>query len=220
MGIVPPPTHDSAVLPCFHGCLAFLHHHFPPRSPLSHPLNPSLRSQQRLLPWDCSTIPKLLLPAAAPSGGQRSCPGYVRLRQGLSDSNSIQTATDQLFHSQPLNISPLTQDNCPDVGTGPLLWFPHPLWAGPVLLTLLIFPQLLVLPSFAWLYIFFSAGQVLLSALSWCSACAFVSEGVFLMYPCREMCSISTHSSAILFSCVPLLILICSMTFPFHRHHL
>ena len=24
------PTHDSAVLPCFHGCLAFLHRHFPP----------------------------------------------------------------------------------------------------------------------------------------------------------------------------------------------
>ena len=24
------PMHDSAVLPCFHGCLAFLHQHFPP----------------------------------------------------------------------------------------------------------------------------------------------------------------------------------------------
>ena len=49
-------------------------------------------------------------------------------------------------------------------------------------------------------FIFFSAGQVLLSALSWCSACTSVSEGVFLMYPWKEMYSTSTYSSAILFS--------------------
>ena len=117
-------------------------------------------------------------------------------------------------------------DSCPDVGIGPLLQFPHPLRAGPILLTLL-FPRLVrsqkrlndftstfhlhalekematyssvlawripvvgepgeltsmglhrvrhdwsdlaaaaaasVLPSFAWVYMFFSAGQVLLS---------------------------------------------------------
>ena len=35
------PMHDSAVSPCFHGCLDFLHRHFP-RSPPSHPLDPSL----------------------------------------------------------------------------------------------------------------------------------------------------------------------------------
>ena len=29
-------------------------------------------------------------------------------------------------------------DNCPDVGIGPLLWFPHQLGAGPVLLTPLV----------------------------------------------------------------------------------
>ena len=49
-------------------------------------------------------------------------------------------------------------------------------------------------------YIFFSTGQVLLSALSWCSTCIFVSEGVFLMYLWREMYSTSTYSSTILFS--------------------
>ena len=32
-------------------------------------------------------------------------------------------------------------DNCPDVGIGPLLQFPHPPRAGPVLLTLLVFPR-------------------------------------------------------------------------------
>ena len=68
MVMTPPPTLDSAVSPCFHGCLAFLHRHFPPRSP-SHPLNRSVCSQQQPSPWDCSTIPKLQLQAAAPSRG-------------------------------------------------------------------------------------------------------------------------------------------------------
>ena len=30
MVMAPPPTRDSAVSPCFHGCLTFLHRHFPP----------------------------------------------------------------------------------------------------------------------------------------------------------------------------------------------
>ena len=59
-------------------------------------------------------------------------------------------------------------------------------------------PSSFILPSFAWVYVFFSIGQVLLSALSWCSACTSVSEGIFLMYPWREMYSPSTYSSAIL----------------------
>ena len=88
-------------------------------------------------------------------------------------------------------------DSCPDVGIKPLLQCPHPLRAGPVLL---FSPSSFLLPSFAWFCIFFSSGQVFLSALSWCSACTSVSEGVFPMYPWREMYSTSTYSSAILFS--------------------
>ena len=110
-------------------------------------------------------------------------------------------------------------DNCPDVGIRSLPQFPCPLRAGPVLLTLLFPPQSptppphptpphpppprpssFTLPSFAWFYIFFSTGQVLLSALSWCSACTSVSEGVFLMYLWREMYSTPIYSSTILFS--------------------
>ena len=64
------PYADSAVSPCFHGCPAFLHRHFPPQSPPSHPLDQSLHSQQHSSPWDCSTIPQLQLPATAPSRGQ------------------------------------------------------------------------------------------------------------------------------------------------------
>ena len=73
-GDAPLPTHDSAVPPCFHGCLAFHHRHFPPQSPPSHPLGPSLQSRAAL-PCDCSTIPKLQLPAAAPSRGPASLSG-------------------------------------------------------------------------------------------------------------------------------------------------
>ena len=61
-------------------------------------------------------------------------------------------------------------------------------------------PSSFVLSSFVWLYMFFSTGQVLLFALSWCSPCTSVSEGVFLMDPWRKMYSTSTYSSAILFS--------------------
>ena len=61
-------------------------------------------------------------------------------------------------------------------------------------------PSSFILPSFAWVYILFSSGQELLSALSWYSGCTSVSEGVFLMYPWKEMYSTSTYFSAILFS--------------------
>ena len=92
-------------------------------------------------------------------------------------------------------------DNCPHVGIGSLLQFPNPPRAGPVLLTLVFFS--LVPSSYQVLRgstIFFSTGQVLLLALSWCPACTSVSEGVFLMCLWRQMYSKSTCSSIILFS--------------------
>ena len=73
-----------------------------------------------------------------------------------------------------LNVSPLTH-------TIARLWgsdscFSSPTHEGrssptntPVLPT-----SFFVLPSFAWFYIFFSTGQVLLSPFSWCSACTSV----------------------------------------------
>ena len=67
MVMAPHPTCDSAVSPCFRGCLAFLHRHFPPQSLPSYPLDLSFHSQQQPSAWDCSTIPKLQLPATAPS---------------------------------------------------------------------------------------------------------------------------------------------------------
>ena len=78
-------------------------------------------------------------------------------------------------------------DNCPDVGIGPLLQFPHlPRDRSTPNNTPVLPSSSFILRSFAWFYIL-STGQVLLSTLSWCSACTSVSEGVSLMYPWREI---------------------------------
>ena len=200
MVMAPTPTRDSAVLPCFQGGPAFLHRHFPPWSPPSHPFHPSLCSQQQPLPWDCSTVPKLQLPAAAPSSGpaslSRVCMVAVR-HVWFSFHLGCHRSAVSL---SALNVSALTQTLALMWGIRPLLQFPHPRRAGPVLPTLLFPPVVPSLLSFARFYIFFSPGQVLLSTVSWRSACTSVSEGVFLMYQWREMYSMSTYSSAILFS--------------------
>jgi len=88
MVMAPPSMHDSAVLPCFHGFLAFLNWHFPSWSPPSHPLHSFLCSQQQPSHWDCFTIPKLQLPATLP-GDLHSSLVYEWLWQGLSDSHFI-----------------------------------------------------------------------------------------------------------------------------------
>ena len=138
--MAPPPTHDSAVWPCFLGCPAFLHRHFPPQSPPSHPLNLSLHSQQQPLPLDCSTIPKLQLPAHCAFQGtcipvqgiygcSKDCLILIPFRL---PQISCFTLSLKCFSSD--------SDSCPDVGIGPLLQFPNPPRAGPVLLTLLFSP--------------------------------------------------------------------------------
>ena len=99
-----------------------------------------------------------------------------------------------------LKCFPSVPNNCPHVMNKPLLQFPRPPRAGTVLLILFFYP---LLPSSYHVLRgsihSFLVGQVLLSALSWCSSSS-VSEGVFLMYLWREMYSTSTYSSAILFS--------------------
>ena len=194
MVMAPPTTCDSAVSPCFSGCLTFLHRHFPPVSSLTS--LQSVCSQQQPSPWDCSTIPQLQLPATASSRTTLCpCPGYVWLQQGL-----ILIAFSLLqisYFTLSLKRFSSDSDNCPDVGIRVL---PPAKGRSSPTNTPVFPPGSFILPSFAWFYIFFSAGQVLLSALSWCSTCTSVSEGVFLMYPWKEKYSTSTYSSAILFS--------------------
>ena len=82
MVMAAPSMHDSAVLPCFHGCLAFLHRHFPPQSPPSHPQSAS-PSQQQPSPWGYCPIPKLQLPAAVPCrSNQRRDSSEANLKKG------------------------------------------------------------------------------------------------------------------------------------------
>ena len=75
-------------------------------------------------------------------------------------------------------------------------------------------PSSFILLSFAWFCIFFSTGHILLSVLIWCSACTSVSDSVFLMYLWREIYSMSTYSSAILFSLSIILFLMTT----WHKH--
>ena len=185
------------MLPC---CPAFLHRYSPSQSPPSPSLYPSVHSQQQPLPWDCSTLPKLQLPAAAPSRGPSSlsgiCMAMARIVRFLfhlgCQRSAISLSALKCFSSD--------SDNCPDVGIRPLLQFPHLPRAGPVLLTLLFCP--LVPSSYRVL-----CGSVYSFSLvrnpytlSWCSASASLSEGAFLMYPWRKMYSTFTYSSAILSS--------------------
>ena len=124
MVMTPPSTCDSVVMSCFHGCLAFLHRHFPPQSPPSHPLGPSLRSQQQPSPWDCSTIPKLQLPAAAPSRGpvilSRVCMAVERTVWFSFHLGCHRSAVSL----SALNVSPLTQ-------TIALMWGSYPYFIPP-----------------------------------------------------------------------------------------
>ena len=126
MAMTPPPTRDSAVSPCFHGCLAFLHRHFPPQSPPSHPLDLSLHSQQQPSPRDCFTIPKLQLPATASSGVCMAVARTVWFSFHLGCHRSAVSLS-------VLNVSPLIQ-------TVALLW-----WLGPCFRSLVLFSFILIL---------------------------------------------------------------------------
>ena len=138
MVMAPPPTRDSAVSPCFHGCLTFLHRLFPPQSPPSPPLHPSAVNSSpcsRIAPQSLNSRSQLLhLP-----GDLHPCLEYVWLQQGLSDSHSIRLPQISCF---TLSLKCFSSDsgNCPDVGIRPLLQVPYWLRAGPVLLTLLFSP--------------------------------------------------------------------------------
>ena len=119
MVMTPPPTRDSAVSPCFHGCLAFLHRLFPPQSPPSRSLGLSLCSQQQHLLWGCSTIPMVQLPTAAPSRGPASLSGvHMAAARAVCFSFHLRCHRSAASLSA-LNVSPLTQTIAPMWGLDP-----------------------------------------------------------------------------------------------------
>ena len=123
----PPPTpRDSAVSPCFLGCPALLHRHFPhiPSIRLSavnsspHPgiVPQSLNSSR--CPFQETHVPAWHM-----CGCSKDC---LILIQFALPQISCFTLSLKCFSSD--------SDSCPDVGIRPLLQFPHPPRAGPILL--------------------------------------------------------------------------------------
>ena len=115
---------DSAVSPCLHGCLTFLHRHFPSQFPSSHPLDPSLRSQQQPSPWDWSTIPNPQLPASVPSRGPASLSGICMAAARTVWFSPHLGCHRSAISLSALNVSPLTQTNA-------LLWGSDPCFSSP-----------------------------------------------------------------------------------------
>ena len=163
----------------------FLHWHFPLGSPPSHPLNLSLQVDSSACPGIAphSTnsssqllhLPVALIPVQGMYGCSKDCLILFPFRL---PQISCFTLSLKCFSSD--------SDNCPSVGIRPLLQFPHPARAGPVILALLV-------PSsyFTWFFILFRwSGTPVCSQLVFC---------MHFMYPWRETYSTSTYSSAILF---------------------
>ena len=161
MVMAPPPVHDTAVSPCFHGCWAFLHRHFPAQSSPSHSLEPSLHSQQQPSPWIAPQSPNSSSQPLHPPGYLRSCPGYVWLQQGLS-----------LIPFRLPQISCFSL-KCFSSDSVTLMWGSDPCFSSPTSqgrsspINTPVFPSSsFVLPSSAWFYMLSSTGRVLLSTLS------------------------------------------------------
>ena len=124
MVLAPPTKQDSAASLGFHGFLAFLHRHFQTWSPSSHPIDPSLHSQHQPWHWGCSPIPKLQLPATAPSRRLMFLPGIC-----LAAARTVWVSFHLGCHRSTvslsaLNVSPLTQ-------TVALLWGSDPCFSSP-----------------------------------------------------------------------------------------
>ena len=178
------PTCDSAVSPCFHAAwfssTGISHHILLPHIPLLCLSRVNSCPGPRIAPRSLnSSSQPLRLPGDLPP-----CPCYLWLGKDCLILIPFRLRLISCF-TLSLKCPSSDSDNCPDVGIGPLLEFPHLLRAGPVLLTLLFLP--IVSLSYRVLRgsmcSFFSTSQVLLSALSCCSAGTSVSEGVALMYP-------------------------------------
>ena len=123
MVMAPSPTCDSAVMPCFMAAWlssAGISHHSLPLIPF----DPSHRRQQQPSHWDCSTIPKLQLPATAPYRR----PAFLS-RVCMAAARTVSFSFHLGCHRSAvslsvLNVSPLTQ-------TIALIWGSDPCFSSP-----------------------------------------------------------------------------------------
>ena len=176
MVMTPCPMLDSAVWPCFHGFLAFLN------SISRHNLLPQFISPLSVSPQSLAALPLGLLhnpytPAPSCYTFQGTCIP-VQGRYGCSKDCLILIP----FRLPQISCFTLSlkcfssdSDNCPDVGIGPPASVPPPAKGRSNPTNTPVFPpSSFILLSFAWLYIFFSTGQVFL----------LCSQLVFCMHFC------------------------------------
>ena len=109
----------------------FSNRHFLPQSPPSYPLELFPFIQQQISPCDCPTLPMLQLPATEPSRDLCPCPGYGKTVARIACVILIPFMLS-LVSCFTLSLKCFSPDpsNCPDVGIGSLLQFPHLLRAG------------------------------------------------------------------------------------------
>ena len=96
--MAPPPMHDSAISPCFHGFYNLL-----PHIPLMHLTAVNISPHPGIGPQSLNSSS---LPPHLP-GDLHHCPGYAWLQQGLSILIPFRLPQTSYFTSA-LNVSPLT----------------------------------------------------------------------------------------------------------------
>ena len=123
-------------------------------------------SQQQPLPWDCPTVPKLQLPAAVPSRAPASLSGACMAAARTVWFSLYLGCHRSAASLSGFNISPLTQTiaRCGDQ-TPASVPLPGQGRSSPND-TPVFPPSSLVLPSFAWFYVFFSTGHSFLLSVS------------------------------------------------------
>ena len=135
----PPLLHPFLSMAAWLSSASISHHSLPPR-----PLCLSLYSQWQPPHWDCSTIPMLQLPAAAPSRGPTSLSGVcMAMARIVCVPLILFTLSKITGFTLSLKCFFSVSNNCLDEGIGPLLQFPHSQRAHSVLLTLLFSPYFL-----------------------------------------------------------------------------
>ena len=176
MVTAPPAVCDSAVSSYFHDCPAFLHRHFPPQSPPSHPPHPSLQVNSSPHP---GIAPQSLNPSSQPL--RRSTGPASLFRVCMAVARAVWFSFYLSCHRSDVSLSALNVSFL--THTVVWMWGSDPCFSSPPTkgraspTETPVFPtSSFILPNFVWFYIFFSASQILLSALSWCSACTSVSE--------------------------------------------
>lgn len=164
-----PPVCDSAIVPCFHGCAAFLQKHSPPW--ISSHLSPQIISPQSIAVLTLGLLSHPYTPApnhcgfwwthvpVQGLGPHHRLPFWLSLHSDCH--RQVASLSDSLYCLHSVQI------NCPKFRGLSLASAPPLPNAGSVPLALLLLPHHFFGPqSFIWIYMFFPNHQGLLPVLS------------------------------------------------------